>query len=179
MAIARLVVLACLLLMARNVAAESVSRLIGQVSDYCRVPAGLLYAVARVESGRWVAGSVQPWPWTLNVAGEARYFESREAQFTALMQALQAGEGVDIGPMQLNWRWQFHRLISPWLVTDPVFNLVTGCKILRELFDHPDSKGSWHWAIGKYHRRSDAPKHVAAANRYADRVVTLWSGSES
>lgn len=179
MATTRLVLVVCLLLSSRLVAADSVSGLIGQVSDYCRVPAGLLYAVARVESGRWVAGQIEPWPWTLNVAGEARYFESREAQFSALMQALQTGQGVDIGPMQLNWRWQYERLTSPWLVTDPAFNLVTGCRILRELFDHPDSQGSWHWAIGKYHRRSEAPHHVAAANRYADRVVTFWEGWES
>ncbi|MEQ9590914.1 MAG: hypothetical protein RJS97_23470 [Parvibaculaceae bacterium] len=176
MARIRLMVILCLCLTTRMVSADSVSVLIGQISDYCRVPAGLLYAVARVESGRWVAGEVEPWPWTLNVAGEAKYFESREAQFNALMQALQAGQGVDIGPLQLNWWWQFDRLNSPWLATDPVFNLVTGCNILRELYDHPDSHGSWHWAIGKYHRRSEAPQHVAAANLYADLVVTFWDG---
>jgi hypothetical protein len=178
MAIGRVVVILSLCVVPQVWADDPFLELYPQYADYCRVPVGLLYAVSRVESGRWVQGKVRPWPWTLNIEGEARYFETRQSQFNALMSALQMGQSVDIGPMQLNWRWQFERLISPWQITDPTFNVLTGCKILRELYDDPGSAGSWHWAVGKYHRRSSAPHHVAAANRYADRVLTYWIDRE-
>jgi hypothetical protein len=73
--------------------------------------------------------------------------------------------------MQLNWHWQFERLVSPWQVTDPYFNLATGCRLLTEL--HAQYPGDWLRAIGKYHRGSDAPKHQRAAARYANRVARI------
>lgn len=173
MAIARLNL--CLVaIISVPVHADDLVALYPSLSAYCGVPVGLLYAVTRTESGRWVNGQVEPWPWTLNVDGEGHYFETREEQYAALMVALQSGQGVDVGPMQLNWRWQFERLDSPWLSTDPVVNVLTGCRLLRELYEHPNSQGSWHWAVGKYHRRSTKAHHVAAANRYADQVFRIW-----
>jgi hypothetical protein len=41
------------------------------------MPAGLLGAVAKVETGRRAPdGSVQPWPWSYNAAGDGRYAAS-------------------------------------------------------------------------------------------------------
>lgn len=145
------------------------------VANFCGAPPGLLYAVATTESGRAIDGqATQPWPWTLNIAGEGLYFESREEQFDALMVAISAGKVVDIGLMQLNWGWQYERLISPWQATDPIYNLTAGCRILREYYDVQGLNASWAWAVGKYHRGSDAPKHVRAATAYATRVMKAW-----
>jgi soluble lytic murein transglycosylase-like protein len=145
------------------------------VADFCGAPAGLLYAVATTESGRFFKGQgIRPWPWTLNVEGKGFYFETREQQFDALMGAISAGKVVDVGPMQLNWGWQYDRLISPWRATDPVYNLTAGCRILREYYDAQGAGASWALAIGKYHRGSDAPKHVRAATAYAARVLAVW-----
>ena len=145
------------------------------VAHFCGAPAGLLYAVATSESGRAIEGQgTRPWPWTLNVEGKGFYFETREQQFDALMEAISAGKVVDIGLMQLNWGWQYDRLVSPWQATDPIYNLTAGCRILREYYDAQGSDASWAWAVGKYHRGSDAPKHVRAATAYAARVLAIW-----
>ena len=48
-------------------------------------------------------GSVQPWPWSFNAAGEGRYMASR-AEAVAEVQARQAAgtRSIDIGCMQIN-----------------------------------------------------------------------------
>ena len=50
------------------------------------VPASLLYAVALAESGTVVDAreKIRPWPWTLNVSGQGRFFPSRQAASVAL-----------------------------------------------------------------------------------------------
>ena len=36
--------------------------------------------------------AVRPWPWTLNIAGDAHFTPDRDAMFAALMTALQNGQ---------------------------------------------------------------------------------------
>ena len=142
------------------------------VAAYCGIPVKILYAVSTVERGRRMDGDVKPWPWTLNIDGEAFYFDSREEQFKKLMEALsEKRRTVGIGLMQMDWRWKAALLHSPWLATDPTFNLKTGCQIIRA---HYDKTNDWWIAVGKYHRESSKPKHVAAAQRYAARVYRRW-----
>lgn len=142
------------------------------VESYSGVPAQVLYAVALAESGRGAGKARKPHPWTLNIAGKPHYFDSRQAMFEALMNALQSGiSNVDIGPLQLNWHWQFERLTSPWNATDPIYNLKTASAILAE---HYAKTGDWWQAVGKYHRAADAPEHRAAAGIYSARVQRIW-----
>ena len=78
------------------------SKLYEAVADYVGVPADVLYAIAVAESGLYQKGRVSPWPWTLNVEGEAQRFDNRQAMFDGLMVALKAGRSrVDIGLMQI------------------------------------------------------------------------------
>lgn len=156
-----------------------------RVAGYVGVPTELLYAMALVESGRKVGDDVTPWPWTLNVAGQGRYYESREAMFADLMAALQRGQlSVDVGQMQVNWYWQYTRLQSPWRITDPAVNLKIGAQILR---DHFERSGDWWTAVGLYHRPAThdqvsldlaegyrqrvraqlSPDHIERVNQYA------------
>ncbi|MEX0828149.1 MAG: lytic transglycosylase domain-containing protein [Haliea sp.] len=141
------------------------------VSKYVGVPGDVLYAMAQTESGRWVEGRIEPWPWTLNIEGDAQYFADREAMFEALMKALRGDQlSVDVGPMQLNWSWQFDRLQSPWRITDPVINIKVAAEVLR---DHYDRARDWHIAVGHYHRPSEASaKDRSIAENYRRRV---WS----
>lgn len=170
-----MLVLLVVLFISGAVRADGLPHAYVQVANFCGVPPGLLYAVAITESGRVIEGQgTQPWPWTLNIEGRGLFFETREAQFETLMDAITAGKVVDIGPMQLNWGWQYERLISPWRATDPIYNLTAGCRILREYYDVRGEGRSWVWAIGKYHRGSDAPRHVRAADAYAKRVLRAW-----
>jgi len=138
------------------------------VANYVGVPADVLYAIAVAESGLYQKGRVSPWPWTLNVEGEAQRFDNRQAMFDGLMVALKAGRSrVDIGLMQVNWHWQFDKVSSPWTITDPTANLKTGALILK---GHYEDTGDWWEAVGRYHRPSQAPEHRAAALKYAGRV---------
>ncbi|MDO8863273.1 lytic transglycosylase domain-containing protein [Haliea sp. E1-2-M8] len=141
------------------------------VSRYVGVPNDVLYAMAQAESGRAVAGRIEPWPWTLNIEGNGHYFDDREAMFDAMMTALRGDKlSVDVGPMQLNWSWQFDRLQSPWRITDPVINIKVAAEVLR---DHYERSGDWRIAVGHYHRPSEASaKHRLIAEKYRQRV---WS----
>jgi hypothetical protein len=142
------------------------------VADYVGVPRDIFYAMALAESGRERDGQFAPWPWTLNIAGEAHFYPDRDAMFAALMAALQNGQlRVDVGPLQLNWYWQFEQIDSPWRLTDPVVNAKLAAGFLKERFDR---SGDWWLAVGHYHRPSettDVDRATAAA--YRERVRAL------
>jgi soluble lytic murein transglycosylase-like protein len=157
------------LIISSSVAAEQA--LFQEVGRYCGVPSDILYAVALVESGRKINGTHAPWPWTLNIEGKAYYFDSREAMFQKVMAAIADKRTIDIGLMQTNWHWKYERLGSPWKATEPLYNVKTGCEILKR---HFDNTGDWWIAVGKYHRESDAPRHAAAATKYSQRVKRAW-----
>ncbi|MFV0476969.1 MAG: lytic transglycosylase domain-containing protein [Parahaliea sp.] len=139
------------------------------IATYVGVRADVLYAIALAESGRRHADTFAPWPWTLNIEGEARYYDDREAMFKALMQAL--GEGklrVDVGPMQVNWYWQQAQVSSPWRLTDPGTNLKLAAQILKQQYQR---SGDWRTAAGHYHRPFDnSTEGQALAEQYRQRV---------
>ncbi len=137
-----------------------------EVAERHGVPADLFYALARQESGRSLSGEHKPWSWTLNVAGQGHYFDSRVQACTALRQALLETSLVDVGIAQLNVRWNpdlfgpSGRFADPCQGLDPYDNLDAAAAILRA---HFDESGSWLTAVGRYHR----PAGGAAATRYA------------
>ena len=156
------------IMMMSPMAVKAVEPLYGDVAEYVGVPAPILYAMSQAESGRLRDGRFAPWPWTLNVAGSAKRYDSRQAMFDGLMAALGSGEMmIDVGLMQVNWHWQYERLGSPWTITNPVVNLKVGAAILKS---HYADTGDWWLAVGRYHRPAQTPRHQAAALAYANRV---------
>ena len=134
------------------------------------IPARLFYAIALAESGRTLAStsSPRPWPWTLNIAGEGVYFNSRWEAWWALEQSLRAGQdSVDIGLMQVNWRFHRARLGGSWLALEPYHNLSVGADILKDCYK---KRRDWWASVGCYHAPADKPR----AKRYRARVVALW-----
>jgi hypothetical protein len=80
------------------------------VAEAHGIPGALFYAVALAESGTRVdaLGAMRPWPWTLNVQGDGRFYPSRRGATLAFENALMSGRtSVDVGLMQVNWR--YHR----------------------------------------------------------------------
>ena len=142
------------------------------VADYTGVPRDIFFAMALAESGRVRDGHFAPWPWTLNIAGDAHFYPDRDAMFAALMTALQNNPlRVDVGPLQLNWYWQFERIDSPWRLTDPVVSAKLAAAFLKE---HYDVSGDWWLAVGHYHRPSEATEaDRATAQAYRARVRAL------
>jgi hypothetical protein len=134
------------------------------------IPHTVLYAVALTESGQQVAltGAYRPWPWTLNVAGDGYFYATRLEAWQALRDWLDQGKrSIDIGLMQVNWRYHHERLGDPWQALDPYHNLRVGADILRECFT---SKRDWWASVGCYH----APANPARAEQYRRRVLSRW-----
>lgn len=128
------------------------------------VPAGLLSAIARVESGRTSEGKFRAWPWTLNQAGDGSYHATETDALRALDAALATGRrNVDVGCMQINVRWHSDAFADVQAMIDPVQNTDYAARYLRNLYDR---HGDWTAAVMHYHS-SD----LARGQDYAARVM--------
>lgn len=135
------------------------------------IPAALFYAVALAESGKHITDlrAVRPWPWTLNVQGDGRDYPSRQAAVAAGRRALASGSrSIDIGLMQINWRYHARTLRSLEAGLDPYRNLDLAAGILAACYRE---RGEWWSAVGCYH----APSEPQRATRYQMRVKRIWS----
>lgn len=141
-----------------------------QVAIEYGLPPALLYAVALTESGQssLSKGQFRPWPWALNINGEGHYFPSRQRAWQALQTALtETGNSVDIGLMQVSWRYHRAALESTWQALDPYHNLRVAAAILRDCYvEHTN----WMQSAGCYH----APNDPAKARAYVRRVKQHW-----
>jgi hypothetical protein len=98
------------------------------------------------------------------VEGEGYYFESRLALYEHLNGLLKQGRTqFDVGPGQINWRWNGALFESLWQATDPYVNLEIAAAMIQGYYRET---GSFDEAVGKYH----APNHPANAARYISRV---------
>jgi len=114
------------------------------------LPAGLLGAIAKVETGRRAPdGSVQPWPWSYNAAGDGRYAASN-AEALQEVRALQARgvRSIDIGCMQVNLLHHPQAFPSLEAGFDPATNIAYAVRFLRELHART---GDWNQAVAMYH----------------------------
>lgn len=133
------------------------------------IPAGLLGAIGRVESGRTdpTTGESGPWPWTVNVEGAGRFFPSAAEAIAHIRQARAAGSrSMDIGCMQINLH--HHPNAFPTLEEgfDPLTNARYAARFLKEL--HAE-RGDWMTAAGNYHSRTPE-RATAYRNAVASRL---------
>jgi hypothetical protein len=134
------------------------------------IPHTILYAVALAESGKQArsADEYRPWPWTLNVAGEGHFYATRIEAWQALRIWLEQGRrSIDIGLMQVNWRYHRERLGTLWQALDPYHNLRVGAAILQECYSN---SRDWWVSVGCYH----APANPQRAGKYRRRVQSRW-----
>ena len=139
-------VLALILAPAR---AEPVPEAYQRVADEERVPAAVLYALARtVTPVRLADGTIRPWPWTLTIDARPQHFRDRRSAARALTGATQSGHPVQVGLMQLDWQRYRHRYAStPQVLFDPWLNLRLAA---RELRLHFNDSGRWSLAAARY-----------------------------
>ena len=103
------------------------------IAEAYGIPPALFYSVALTESEG--PGIGRPWPWTANVAGKGLYFESRQALYDHLNGLLQQGRtNFDVGPAQVNWRWNGKLFNSLWEATDPYINLQTAASMIQNYY---------------------------------------------
>src|SRR5580704_2398368 len=69
------------------------------------IPAHLLAAISRVESGRLdpATGTIHPWPWSVNAEGQGVFYNTK-AEAVAAVRAMQANgvRSIDVGCGQIN-----------------------------------------------------------------------------
>lgn len=166
----RALFLACLALLAPGLAAaQDCARLAAEAGAEAGLPDGLLPAISLVESGRGTGnGGIAPWPWTLNEGGKGMYFDTREEALAYLADALARGvTNIDIGCMQLNWKWHSAGFASPEEMIDPTRNTRYAARFMTELHSR---LGSWEVAASAYH--STDPDR---GRRYLEKVMAARS----
>lgn len=133
------------------------------------IPAGLLHAIGRVESGRRDpdSGAFGPWPWTINAEGRGQFFPTREAAIAAVRQLQAQGvRSIDVGCMQINLRHHPSAFASLEEAFDPAANARYAARFLTELHA---TRNDWLRAAAHYH--SHTPQF---ADAYRARVEAAW-----
>jgi hypothetical protein len=135
-----------------------------------RIPSGLLAAIGLTESGRAIGrGRRAVWPWTVNAAGEGRYFDSKADAVAFVEGKLADGvQSIDVGCMQINLKHHPDAFASLEDAFDPATNVRYGARFLAAL--HGELKG-WIPAARRYH--SATPEKGEA---YGARVLANWTG---
>ncbi len=133
------------------------------------LPAGLLLAIGRIESGRrGAAGRVTGWPWTINAEGRGHLFNSRDEAQDAVRTLQQSGvASIDIGCFQVNLAYHPDAFATVEDGFEPSSNADYAARFLASL---KDRTGSWDAAVGAYH--SSTPER---GQPYRDRVMADWS----
>ena len=132
------------------------------------LPENILLSISRVETGyQKVDGIRRAWPWTLNAGGDSAYFQTKDAALKSLEKRVKQGvTNIDIGCMQLNFRWhkQFFKNLSDMM--SPEKNVDYGARFLNRLHKR---HGSWEKAV-KYYHSSKSKFNV----KYYKKVRAVW-----
>lgn len=130
-------------------AAPDCEALAARAGKAAGLPDGLLPAIARVESGRGTGKSRAAWPWTLNQGGKGMFFDTEAAALEYLRGAIASGvTNIDVGCMQLNYRWHGAAFASLEEMIDPARNVAYATGFMSEL---KGQEGSWQAATADYH----------------------------
>lgn len=126
------------------------------------VPLDVLRSISLSETGRTKDGAFDPWPWTVNMEGVGKWFDSYEQAQAYVDRHFQDGaRSFDVGCFQINYRWHGDAFASVRQMFDPRMNALYAARFLQEL--HGEF-GNWSQAAGAYHSRT--PK---LARKYAAR----------
>ncbi len=126
-------------------------RAIAAVEPGSGVPAGMMGAIAMVESGRAdpATGRAEAWPWTWNALGVGHYAATKAEAMTAVAALLARGvRVVDVGCMQVNLFHHPAAFADLEAAFDPVTNVRYAARFLLSL---RAQTGAWGTAIARYH----------------------------
>ncbi|POZ50642.1 transglycosylase SLT domain-containing protein [Methylovulum psychrotolerans] len=127
-----------------------------KASQLAGVRPNTLYSIALQESGmRWHDHTFRPWPWTIHVnqggigikSGPYRY-PTKDVAVKALTAMLEQGvNNIDVGLMQVNIRWNGHRIKDKKLLMEPAVNIMVAAGILKDIHVGNDVR----LAVARYH----------------------------
>jgi hypothetical protein len=133
------------------------------------LPHGLLLAVGQVESGRWDSARQRtaPWPWTIDVAGEGRFFPDRDSAVRAAQIVLQQGQrNIDLGCFQISLLHHPKAFADLNEAFAPLANARYAAQFLSALYQR---YGTWPAAVAAYHSADPL-----RGEPYRDMVLAAW-----
>jgi soluble lytic murein transglycosylase-like protein len=138
---------------------DVIKEMISKVEIQYKIPAGLLGAIAKVESGTR--------KYAVNVNGRAIYAATLVEATTIAKEQISRGKtNIDLGVMQLNYRWHGDQFSSLEEMLIPKKNIAYAGVLLRSLYRQ---HGDWQKAIRHYH--SANLKH---SRKYSRKVTMAW-----
>jgi hypothetical protein len=138
------------------------------------LPAGLLQAIGRVESGRWdvALGRIVAWPWTIDVDGDGQQFNNSTDAINATRTAQAAGQrNIDVGCFQVSLLHHPDAFPDLTAAFDPQANALYAARFLASL---QARLGNWEDATAAYH---SATRELGLP--YRERVFSSWSGASA
>lgn len=145
-----------------------------EVGKEVGIDARLLYAVALAESATGKdKGRLGPHPWTLRQSNPL-YFDTKNEAIQKLRQLIQEnGPAVDVGLMQINYRWHSDKVADPSELLDPTVNVRIAANYLVQMIR--DTPGDLELGIGKYHAGPrPADQGLINARSYGSRVLAIY-----
>jgi len=126
------------------------------------VPPGILHSVGLTETGR--KGSL--YPYALNIEGRAVFAKSRGEAILEFERARAEGKSlIDLGCMQINYRYHGAEFASVAAMLDPRANVDYAARFLARLHARHQT---WTMAVARYHA---GPNNDPAQKRYVCRVI--------
>lgn len=123
---------------------------IREAQGFFEIPVGILTSIGNVEAGRLMTGGeIVIWPWTINQNGKSLFFNNKQ-QYLNFLSNHRTKENIDIGCMQISWKWHSNQFGSIFEMADPKKNVHYAARYLRELYSET---GSWIKAVKFYHSR--------------------------
>lgn len=140
--------------------ASDMPQLIQKIEVDHQIPSGLLAAIAEVESGFK--------PYAIAVSGKSIKSSSKEEAKKIIKEYLAKGiTNIDIGIMQINWRWhakEFGHDLDNMLL--PKQNIIYAAQLLKSLHQKHQS---WQKAIRYYHSAKNEYHR-----KYSKEVLVSW-----
>jgi len=124
-----------------------------------QIPSGLLSAIAKVES------DIKEF--AVNVGGKAIYANSLAEAVSVVNTQINAGkQNIDLGVMQLNYRWHGSQFKSLEEMLTPKKNIAYAASLLSSLYKQ---HGNWQMAIRHYHSAN-----LKYSTKYSRKVTMAW-----
>ncbi len=126
------------------------------------IPLAVFYSVGLLETG----GRNGLQPYAMNIEGRASSNPSLEAALATFEAAHRRGASlIDIGCMQINYRWHGDKFSSVTEMFDPARNVDYAARFLREL---KEREKTWTLAVARYNA---GPNNNAAQKQYVCGVI--------
>ena len=138
-----------------------------KIAKEYKIPNKLLTSISLVESGLKKGKNFVSWPWTLNVSGKSKFFNSKDETISFLKKNYDKKKNIDVGCMQISLKYHGQNFENFNQILDPKNNIEYAAKYLKSL--HSKHK-TWNEAISRYH--SSIPKRKKI---YLKKVQTYWA----